>query len=247
MNKKYIKFQAVTIIIVILFFSGYVLSSDRIMFSPGETYAEVDDIFEINLAIDNGVVGLFAYSVHLKYDSSILEVVGANPTSEWLAISGNDFYFVGADSTEINPQTNQPNWYYHVFDVLFTNPKKTISGYAEIATVQFRAKKQGISRLYYEFYKGSDTLLNNIISSSSDGVVYVCPLSFMPGDTDDSGNVDIDDLVQMVAYAFNHGPPPMPILLAGDVNCDAIVDVDDLVLMVNFAFKGGPPPCNPCK
>ena len=45
-------------------------------------------------------------------------------------------HILGADSVELIPGTNDTNWYYHVFDVLFTFPKKTINGYAEIATLK---------------------------------------------------------------------------------------------------------------
>lgn len=221
-------------------------AQNRIMFSPGLSSCEVGDTIEVNIVLDSGVVDLFAYSVHIKYDSTILKIVDANPTSEWLSLSGTDQYFVNADSVEINPESNDSNWYYHVFDVLFTNPKKTISGYAEIATIKLLAKQSGMSNIYYQFYRGSDTLLNNIISYTDDAFVYVCPVAWVPGNIDGEGEVDIGDLVYFVDYSFRSGPEPVPNVLVGDMDCNLEVDIVDLVYMVDYQFRGGPPPCDPC-
>lgn len=220
---------------------------DRIMFAPEDSFASVGDTVSINIAIDVGVVGLFAYTVHIKYDSTILDIIDAYPTSQWLSISGTSQYFVASDSLEYNPDTNDSNWYFHVFDVLFTNPKSTISGYAEIATLEFEVKQPGISTVWYQFYKGTDTLLNSIIGSSANATVYVCPFAHTPGDLNGDSEVDIADLVYFVTFSFNSGPEPVPSLFAADLNCDTEVDIADIVYMVTYMFSGGPSPCDPCQ
>lgn len=64
------------------------------------------------------------------------------------------------------------------------------------------------------------------------------------GDLDGSltEGVDIADLVYMVDYMFNGGPPP-PIPEAVDMDgSGGPLDIADLVYIVDYMFNGGPPP-----
>ncbi|MEA3296228.1 MAG: hypothetical protein U9R56_00005, partial [candidate division Zixibacteria bacterium] len=66
--------------------------------------------------------------------------------------------------------------------------------------------------------------------------------SWVCGDADGSGDgPDVADLVYLVNYMFNDGPPP-PVLEA--VNIDGLggVDIADLVYLVNYMFNDGPSP-----
>ncbi|MFH1686653.1 MAG: thrombospondin type 3 repeat-containing protein [bacterium] len=56
--------------------------------------------------------------------------------------------------------------------------------------------------------------------------------------------IDISDLVYLVNYMFNGGPPP-PIYEEADINGDGGIDIVDLVYLVNYMFNGGPQPA-PC-
>lgn len=73
----------------------------------------------------------------------------------------------------------------------------------------------------------------------------------MFGDANNSGEIDIDDVVYLIAYIFSGGPPPIPDDSAGDANCvdcdgPYAVDIDDAVFLIAYIFSGGPaPPCNP--
>ena len=58
---------------------------------------------------------------------------------------------------------------------------------------------------------------------------------------------DIADLVYMVNYMFNAGPPP-PCMEEADIDGNGLIpypDIADLVYLVNFMFNAGPPPV-PC-
>ncbi len=63
------------------------------------------------------------------------------------------------------------------------------------------------------------------------------------GDNDYDSMIMITDLVYMVDFMFNDGPPPQPELRVGDLTCNLIVNIEDLVYMVDYMFNGGPIPC----
>ncbi len=67
-----------------------------------------------------------------------------------------------------------------------------------------------------------------------------------PGDPDNSGAIDISDVVCLIAFIFSEGPAPAPAASAGDANCDGTVDISDCVLLISYIFNGGSlPPCSP--
>jgi hypothetical protein len=63
------------------------------------------------------------------------------------------------------------------------------------------------------------------------------------GDCDNSGGIDIDDVVFLIAYVFSGGAAPDPIEV-GDVDCSDGVDIDDIVYLIEFIFTGGDAPCD---
>jgi hypothetical protein len=75
----------------------------------------------------------------------------------------------------------------------------------------------------------------------SDQIEY---LSYVCGDANGDGNINIGDAVYVSEYIFHSGPPPDP-LEAGDANCDGSINVGDVVYIHNYVFCGGPPPCCP--
>ena len=68
--------------------------------------------------------------------------------------------------------------------------------------------------------------------------------SFVAGDPNGDGLVNIGDAVFVVNYVFKGGPNPNP-PEAGDPNCDHAINVGDAVYIINYVFKGGPAPCYP--
>lgn len=69
------------------------------------------------------------------------------------------------------------------------------------------------------------------------------PPDFICGDANNSEEVDIDDVVYLVAYIFAGGPAPIP-SDAGEVDCSGDIDIDDIVYLVMYIFSGGPAPCD---
>lgn len=60
-------------------------------------------------------------------------------------------------------------------------------------------------------------------------------------DLDNSGRVDVADLVYFVAWAFNGGPAP-EILWTADLDGSGRTDVADITYFVKWSFNGGPAP-----
>jgi hypothetical protein len=82
--------------------------------------------------------------------------------------------------------------------------------------------------------------INQGFQQNFGGTSYVC------GDANSDGAVDISDAVYLIAYIFSGGPAPSP-LLAGDANCDGAIDISDAVYLIAYIFSGGPAPCAHCK
>ncbi len=72
-------------------------------------------------------------------------------------------------------------------------------------------------------------------------VVSMFCQTWICGDVDGSGSIDVGDLTFLVAYLFQSGPTP-PVLVAGDVDGSGSIDVGDLTFLVTYLFQGGPPP-----
>jgi len=78
--------------------------------------------------------------------------------------------------------------------------------------------------------------------SNSDGIGDAC--SYVCGDVNHNGFVEVGDAVYLIAYIFKAGPMP-EIIEAGDPNCDGFINVGDAVYLINYIFKGGMEPCCP--
>jgi hypothetical protein len=75
-----------------------------------------------------------------------------------------------------------------------------------------------------------------LIGAFDVGCTYLC------GDADADGQVDVDDAVRVYHYIFGLLPEPEP-LESGDVDCSGGIDMDDVVYLVAYIFLGGPEPC----
>jgi hypothetical protein len=74
-------------------------------------------------------------------------------------------------------------------------------------------------------------------------VVTEGEFSWVCGDCNSSGGVDIDDVVHLIAYIFSGGPEPVP-YESGDADCSGGVDIDDVVWLISYIFSGGNAPCD---
>ncbi len=79
--------------------------------------------------------------------------------------------------------------------------------------------------------------------SDSDGIGDPC--DYVCGDANNTGFVNVSDVVYIISFIFAGGPFPSPYVLA-DANCSGSVNISDAVYIVNYIFLGGPAPCSDC-
>ncbi len=70
-------------------------------------------------------------------------------------------------------------------------------------------------------------------------------LSWVFGDANGDGIVNVGDVVYLMNYVFLLGSPPNP-LASGDPNSDCIVDSVDILYLIYYLFLCGPEPLNGC-
>ncbi|MBK7093216.1 MAG: dockerin type I repeat-containing protein [bacterium] len=71
------------------------------------------------------------------------------------------------------------------------------------------------------------------------------PPDYICGDADNSGSVNISDVVRIINYIFSGGTVPDP-LESADVDCNSSVTISDVVYLISHIFSGGPVPCAAC-
>ena len=85
----------------------------------------------------------------------------------------------------------------------------------------------------------SDTLSLHMAVTDAPPPDYIC------GDADNSGSVNISDVVRIINYIFSGGTMPDP-LESADVDCNSSVTISDVVYLISHIFSGGPVPCAAC-
>nr|MBN2277973.1 hypothetical protein [candidate division Zixibacteria bacterium] len=66
--------------------------------------------------------------------------------------------------------------------------------------------------------------------------------SFVYGDANGSGSVNILDATYLINYLYKSGPAPIP-ARAGDANCNGATNILDATYLINYLYKSGPAPC----
>jgi PKD repeat protein len=70
------------------------------------------------------------------------------------------------------------------------------------------------------------------------------PTTYLPGDVDENGARDVNDVFYLINTLFAGGP--FAAFKRGDVNCTGRVDVADVFFLINSLFAGGPAPPTSC-
>ncbi len=62
------------------------------------------------------------------------------------------------------------------------------------------------------------------------------------GDVNNDSQIGTADVTYLIAYLFQGGPPPVPVLEMGDANGDGNVSLSDVVYLISYLYQGGEPP-----
>jgi hypothetical protein len=68
--------------------------------------------------------------------------------------------------------------------------------------------------------------------------------SFLCGDTNGDGIIDLEDVLYLISYLYKSGPAPVP-LEAGDADNNGTVELGDVLYLISYLYKGGPTPGSP--
>ena len=66
------------------------------------------------------------------------------------------------------------------------------------------------------------------------------------GDADGSTDINVADVVYLIAYIFSGGPAPDP-LASAEVDCSGSINIADAVYLIEYIFTHGATPCAACK
>jgi hypothetical protein len=65
------------------------------------------------------------------------------------------------------------------------------------------------------------------------------------GDANGNGDIDIQDIIFIIAYKYLGGGEPIPSYKVADVNADGTVNIFDIVYLLCYLFMNGPEPLCP--
>lgn len=92
---------------------------------------------------------------------------------------------------------------------------------------------------------GNDNAYGWGVIDAYQAVLAASQSSYLAGDANGDGVVELADVVYLINYLYKGGPPPDP-LAAGDPNADCVVELADLVYLINYLYKSGPAPQQGC-
>ena len=92
---------------------------------------------------------------------------------------------------------------------------------------------------------GNDNAYGWGVIDAYQAVLAASQSSYLAGDANGDGVVELADLVYLLNYLYRSGPAPDP-MASGDPNADCVVELADLVYLINYLYKSGPAPQQGC-
>jgi len=126
-----------------------------------------------------------------------------------------------------------------------------------LATNEAFSNADTVSGLTDTVYASPDSLIYGVdyhwkvVAVDNFGGVTPCSRAYvlrtwLLGDADGDGQVNLADIVMIINYIFKGGAAPNP-LKTGDVNQDCAINISDAVYLIGYIFKEGPPPLAGCE
>jgi hypothetical protein len=72
-------------------------------------------------------------------------------------------------------------------------------------------------------------------------IIPITSGSFLCGDVNASGSVNLKDITYLIKFKYKGGPEPMP-FESGDVNSDSSINIKDITYLIRYKYKGGDEP-----
>jgi len=94
---------------------------------------------------------------------------------------------------------------------------------------------------YNQFTDTTGSIIIRPIGAFGSGELQIGEFVAVCGDVDNNGELNILDIIYMIAYKFQYGPPPIANFIA-DVDNDGDVDIPDIIYLIDYKFMSGPPP-----
>jgi hypothetical protein len=210
---------------------------------PETKQVQLRDTFDLYIAIDAQVKYFKSFLYDIEVDTNVIKLISASREPFLTGPSGAFFFW--KDTVQTFPQIGS-RYVYEVIASIF-GYETYVNGPGQIVKMRFKAVGNGVSGVIFrneEMLNWHDSTMS--IQDSLSGQVTVGTTTYLCGDANGSGNVNISDAVALISYIFSGGAAPIP-LLAGDANCDGTVNISDAVYLIAFIFSGGAAPCAACK
>lgn len=161
-------------------------------------------------------------------------ITDSTPTFVWTTVS------VSKQTDSPTPVTYQVRI---ASDPMFTVGLRSYSG---IAATQFDlplADKLALNQDWYWHVKAADAAGNQSEFSADQN--FHLRATYILGDFNDDGALDVVDVVGLIDFVFSGGSPPVPPTARIDLNCDQVYDVLDVTALIDVVFQGAPVPVCP--
>jgi hypothetical protein len=214
-------------------------STGVVLISPATKQVQLDETFDLYIAIDAQVKYFKTFEYDIEVDTNVIKLIAAAPEPFF---SAN--FFTWKHTVKTFPPIGS-RYIYEIVGSIF-GYEIYVDGPGQVVKMTFKAVGNGVSDVIFRYIYMTDW--HDVTMSMQDslsGQVTVGTTSYVCGDANGSGTVNISDAVYLISYIFSGGSAPVP-LLAGDANCDSTVNISDAVYLISYIFSGGAAPCASC-
>ncbi|MEM7166553.1 MAG: hypothetical protein AAF581_13890 [Planctomycetota bacterium] len=97
----------------------------------------------------------------------------------------------------------------------------------------------------YDIYEPGQ--MGNLMRNQIAMLLPSAPLpSFVRGDVDSGGSINLQDAIAILNYLFLvPAPPTPPCLEAADIDAGTSINIADVIVLLTYLFQSGPPPAAP--
>ncbi|MGQ9589451.1 MAG: lamin tail domain-containing protein [Planctomycetota bacterium] len=169
--------------------------------------------------------------------------------SDSIVVTANIAAWTAPAISSIVPPSALPGMAVEVLGTGFHNRLKVFFGSAQATEVSYDERGSRPDRILATVPRGSGTVLvtvRNLDGQTSAGVPFAYaapPSTFLRGDANGDGRVDVSDPVKILLYLFGGALADCEDAL--DVDDDETISLTDAVWALDYLFKSGPAPLAP--